>query len=97
MDEQVKAFPLERRWLSLLPSEYFARQCYAGFEAEEWNLAASAEFRGTDRVLWASDYPHPEFHPDVVKELLKGIGSLAADDQARVAGGNAVEAYRLQL
>ena len=27
MDEQVEAFPLEKRWLSLLPSEYFARQC----------------------------------------------------------------------
>ena len=97
MDEQVKAFPLERRWLSMLPSEYFARQCYAGFEAEEWNLAASAEFLGTDRVIWASDYPHPEFHPDVVKELLKGIAPLAEPDQARVAGGNAVEAYKLDI
>src|SRR5215510_12463995 len=38
MDEQVQAFPLERRWLSLLPSEYFARQCYVSFEPEEWNF-----------------------------------------------------------
>ena len=62
MDEQVKAFPLERRWLSLLPSEYFARQCYVSFEPEEWNLAAAAQWLGTDRILWASDYPHPEYH-----------------------------------
>ena len=97
MDEQVEAFPLERRWLSLLPSEYFARQCYAGFEAEEWNLAACAEFLGADRILWASDYPHPEFHPGVVKDVKEAIAGLSEPDQARILGGNAVEAYRLPL
>ena len=28
MDEQVETFWLERRWLKMLPSEYFKRQCY---------------------------------------------------------------------
>ena len=77
MDEQVQAFPLERRWLSLLPSEYFARQCYVSFEPEEWNLAAAAEQLGTDRILWASDYPHPEYHPGVLDELRERIAPLA--------------------
>ncbi|MBA2325177.1 MAG: amidohydrolase [Actinobacteria bacterium] len=97
MDEQVKAFPLEKRWLSLLPSEYFRRQCYAGFEPEEWNLVACAEWLGTDRVLWASDYPHPEFHPEVVKEVKEAVAGLPDDDQARILGRNAVEAYKLPL
>jgi len=97
MDEQVKAFPLEKRWLSLLPSEYFRRQCYAGFEPEEWNLVACAEWLGTDRVLWASDYPHPEFHPEVVKEVKEAVAGLADDDQARILGRNAVAAYKLPL
>ncbi len=97
MDEQVKAFPLEKRWLSLLPSEYFSRQCYAGFEPEEWNIAACADFLGADRILWASDYPHPEFHPEVVKELREGIGDLSDVDQRKILGGNAIEAYRLPL
>jgi predicted TIM-barrel fold metal-dependent hydrolase len=97
MDEQVKAFPLEKRWLTMLPSEYFRRQCYAGFEAEEWNIAACAEFLGSDRILWASDYPHPEFHPGVVKELRERIDGLDDDDQRRILGGNAIEAYRLPL
>jgi predicted TIM-barrel fold metal-dependent hydrolase len=97
MDEQVKAFPLEKRWLSMLPSEYFKRQCYAGFEAEEWNIAACAEFLGPERILWASDYPHPEFHPEVVKELRERIGGLSDDDQRKILGGNAIEAYRLPL
>jgi uncharacterized protein len=97
MDEQVKAFPLEKRWLSLLPSEYFARQCWAGFEPEEWNLAACADVLGADRILWASDYPHPEFHPEVVKELTEAIAPLPADARARILGRNAIDAYRLPL
>jgi predicted TIM-barrel fold metal-dependent hydrolase len=97
MDEQVKAFPLERRWLSSLPSEYFKRQCYAGFEAEEWNLAACARRLGADRVLWASDYPHPEYHPGVTKEIEEAIGELSTDEQTRILGRNAVDAYRLPL
>jgi predicted TIM-barrel fold metal-dependent hydrolase len=97
MDEQVKAFPLEKRWLSLLPSEYFRRQCWAGFEPEEWNIGACAEWLGPDRILWASDYPHPEFHPEVVKELLEEIADLPESTQRRIAGQNAIEAYRLPL
>jgi predicted TIM-barrel fold metal-dependent hydrolase len=97
MDEQVKTFPLERRWLSMLPSEYFRRQCYAGFEVEEWNLAASAEYLGADRILWASDYPHPEYHPGIVDELREAIAGLSEDNQRRLLGENAVEAYRLPV
>jgi predicted TIM-barrel fold metal-dependent hydrolase len=95
MDEQVQAFPLEKRWLSLLPSEYFSRQCYVSFEPEEWNLAAAAVKLGTDRVLWASDYPHPEYHPGVVDEIRERVGPLGADDRARVLGANAVACYAL--
>jgi uncharacterized protein len=97
MDEQVKAFPLEKRWLSMLPSEYFARQCSVSFEPEEWNLAACAEFLGADRVVWASDYPHPEYHEGVVGEVRASIASLDPVAQARVLGQNAAELYRLPV
>jgi predicted TIM-barrel fold metal-dependent hydrolase len=95
MDEQVQAFPLEKRWLSLLPSEYFARQCYVSFEPEEWNLAAAAEQLGVDRVLWASDYPHPEYHAGIVDELREHIAPLSPADQQRVLAGNAIDCYGL--
>jgi predicted TIM-barrel fold metal-dependent hydrolase len=97
MDEQVKAFPLERRWLSLLPSEYFRRQCWVSFEPEEWNLAACAGFLGADRVLWASDYPHPEYHPGMVKDLEEALAPLPDGDRRRILGANAVAAYNLPL
>jgi predicted TIM-barrel fold metal-dependent hydrolase len=97
MDEQVQAFPLERRWLSLLPSEYFRRQCWVSFEPEEWNLAACAEWLGADRVLWASDYPHPEYHPGVVKDVQASIATLPDESRRRILGTNAVDAYRLPI
>ena len=87
MDEQVKAFPLERRWLSLLPSEYFARQCYVSFEPEEWNLAAAAEWLGADRILWASDYPHPEYHPGNPRRAPRTRSRRSRrSDRARILG-----------
>jgi predicted TIM-barrel fold metal-dependent hydrolase len=95
MDEQVEAFPLEKRWLSMLPSEYFRRQCWVSFEPEEWNLAAAARWLGTDRVIWASDYPHPEYHSGVVDEVRESVDPLPEADRARVLGTNALAAYGL--
>jgi predicted TIM-barrel fold metal-dependent hydrolase len=95
MDEQVETFRLERRWLKLLPSEYFKRQCYISFDPGEWNLAACAEFLGPDRIIWASDYPHPEYRQDVVGELRSKISGLSQDAQQLILGRNAVKAYRL--
>jgi uncharacterized protein len=97
MDEQVRTFRLESQWLSMLPSEYFRRQCWVSFDPDEWNLAASATFMGADRILWASDYPHPEYRPEVVDELRKAIASLPEPDQRRILAGNAVDAYLLPL
>src|SRR5262249_25959081 len=98
MDEQVTAFPLEKRWLKLLPSEYFKRQCYISFDPGEWNLAATAVHIGSDRILCASDYPHPDIQfPKAGKEIRQSIASLPEADQRNMAGTNAIGAYGLPL
>ncbi|MGO9062858.1 MAG: amidohydrolase family protein [Candidatus Binataceae bacterium] len=97
MDEQVETFWLERRWLKLLPSEYFKRQCYVSFDPGEWNLAACAEFLGPDRVIWASDFPHPEYTPKVITKLKSKISGLSEDAQQLILGRNAAKAYSLPL
>ena len=66
------------------------------FEPEEWNLAAAAQWLGTDRILWASDYPHPEYHAGILDELRERIEPLALVDLARVLGTNAIECYGLE-
>jgi len=48
-------------------------------------------------VLWASDYPHPEYHPGIVKEVQEAVAPLSDADQRKVLGENAVAAYDLQL
>jgi predicted TIM-barrel fold metal-dependent hydrolase len=95
MDEQVRTFRLKSQWLSMLPSDYFKRQCWVSFDPDEWNLAESATFLGADRILWASDYPHPEYRPEVVGELRAAMARLPEPDQLRILGANAVDAYRL--
>jgi predicted TIM-barrel fold metal-dependent hydrolase len=53
----------------------------------EEDLAELAKFIGVERVLFGSDYPHPEGLADPVSyvDALKG---LSESDQAKIMGGN---------
>jgi len=46
--------------LSLRPSEYFRRQCFISAEMDEPTLPAVIDALGTDPIVTASDFPHPE-------------------------------------
>jgi len=41
-------------------SEYFKRQCWISFEPVEGSLSALADYIGPEKILWATDYPHPD-------------------------------------
>jgi predicted TIM-barrel fold metal-dependent hydrolase len=78
------------------PSELFARQCVISFDPDEVTLAFTAEHLGADKVLWASDYPHPDAKiPGVVKELKEAVAPLPPESQAEVLGGSARRFYGL--
>ncbi|HEY7106195.1 MAG TPA: amidohydrolase family protein [Acidimicrobiia bacterium] len=79
-----------------LPSELFARQCVISFDPDEVAFAFTVEHLGAEKVLWASDYPHPDAKiPGVVKELEEAVATLPAAAQAEVVGGSARRFYRL--
>jgi predicted TIM-barrel fold metal-dependent hydrolase len=79
-----------------LPSELFARQCVISFDPDEAALAFTAEHLGADKVIWASDYPHPDAKiPGVVKELKEAVVPLGTDAQLEVLGRSAARFYRL--
>jgi uncharacterized protein len=79
-----------------LPSELFARQCVISFDPDEVALAFSAEHLGADKILWASDYPHPDAKiPGVVKELEAAVEPLSLDARAEVMGASARRFYHL--
>ena len=93
-DHQFKIFGSSDQ--KSLPSELFARQCVVSFDPDEAALPFTVEHLGADRVLWASDYPHPDAKiPGVVKELLDAIAPLPREAQRIVAGGSARSFYNL--
>ena len=81
---------------STLPSELFGRQCWVSFDPDEVALPFTAQHVGADRILWASDYPHPDAKiPGVVKDLREAIGGLDAAAQEQILGASARAFYRL--
>ncbi|HLG92222.1 MAG TPA: amidohydrolase family protein, partial [Acidimicrobiales bacterium] len=57
----------------------------------------SAEWIGPERILWASDYPHPEYSPTVVNDLLENLAPLSDAAKRAILSENAVRAYRLPI
>jgi predicted TIM-barrel fold metal-dependent hydrolase len=98
LDHHYEIFRWDVPWLRMKPSEYFRRQCWISFDPDESTLAFTARspLVGADRIIWASDYPHPDAKiPGVVGELREATASLDAAARARVLGLNAAELYRL--
>jgi predicted TIM-barrel fold metal-dependent hydrolase len=98
LDHHAEVFSWDVPSLKMRPSEYFKRQCWISFDADESTLAFTARspLCGADRIIWASDYPHPDAKfPGVTAELTESIESLPEEDQRRIAGDNAVALYGL--
>jgi predicted TIM-barrel fold metal-dependent hydrolase len=81
--------------LTLLPSEYFKRQCVISAEPDESLTASIVEHLGADYVIWASDYPHLDASFHVVDTLRERIAHLSNDAQRKVLGSNALRFYGL--
>ena len=76
LDHHAKKFSWDVPDLKLLPSEYFRRQCWISFDPDEAMLAFTAQspLCGADRIIWASDYPHPDAKfPGVTEELQEAL------------------------
>lgn len=61
--------------LKMLPSEYCARQCFISIDSDETPGMAAMEL-AANRVVWGSDYPHPDAKfPNALRMLanLKGM------------------------
>jgi predicted TIM-barrel fold metal-dependent hydrolase len=98
LDHHFEVFRWDVPWLRMKPSEYFRRQCWISFDPDESTLAftASHPLVGAERIVWASDYPHPDAKfPGVVDELRSAVAALPPDAQARILGGNARALYHL--
>ncbi len=61
--------------IKMLPSEYFKRQCWVAIEVEEPCLTKVIELIGHEKLLFGTDFPHPDhLHFDTSELLACGNG-----------------------
>jgi predicted TIM-barrel fold metal-dependent hydrolase len=98
LDHHYEVFRWDVPALTMKPSEYFRRQCYISFDPDESTLAFTARHPlvGAERIVWASDYPHPDAKfPGVVAELQEATAPLDEAARGRILGLNARQLYHL--
>lgn len=100
LDHHFHIYSWDVPWLKEEPSAIFRRQCWISFDPDESTLPFTARSRyvGADRIVWASDFPHPDAkYPGTTKMLAEAVAELDHHEQAAIAGGNAAELYGLEL
>jgi predicted TIM-barrel fold metal-dependent hydrolase len=103
LEGRVPAGDGERRLPAMKPSEYFPRSIYVTFQDD----AAGMQMIGArhpdaivllqpDRVMWASDYPHPaSTWPDSQRVIERQMRGVDPDVRQKVLVGNAIKLYEL--
>lgn len=81
--------------LANMPSYYWWQNCYATFQEDPVGMRL-LDLIGPGKIVWASDYPHPEstlgYSAAVVRDVFDAAGD---DDGKRIVGGTAVELWGL--
>lgn len=81
--------------LSMPPSEVLRRQVYVTFQDDEVGLALLKYF-GEDKVMWASDYPHPDSTwPESRQVIQRQMSGLLPEIQKKILRENARGLYGL--
>ena len=82
--------------LKTRPSELFRRNCWISFEPVEGSIKVLADYIGPSRILWATDYPHPDgFFPGAPKMIMDRMEGLSAETKHQVMAGGAMGLYGL--
>lgn len=79
--------------LTMPPSEYWRRQCFATYQTDPVGLKLLDEL-GADRIMWGSDFPHPDgIWPDSREYIAREMGHLAEDVRRKIVCENAARLY----
>jgi len=82
--------------LKTRPSELFKRNCWIAFEPVEHCLNALVDYVGPNKILWATDYPHPDgFFPGAPAMVRKLIEGASQETISQVMAGGAKGFYAL--
>jgi uncharacterized protein len=82
--------------LTMRPSELFQRNCWISFEPVEGSIKVLADYIGPHKILWATDYPHPDgFFPGAPKMMEERMQGLSPETRHQVMAGGAMGFYGL--
>jgi uncharacterized protein len=96
LDHHALKFSWDVPDLKASPSEYFRRQCWISFDPDESMLAFTAQspLCGADRIIWASDYPHPDAKfPGITEELTEALEGLSFAEKQAITSESAIALY----
>jgi predicted TIM-barrel fold metal-dependent hydrolase len=83
--------------LTMPPSEYWRRQCWATYQTDPVGLKLLEEL-GADKIMWGSDFPHPDgVWPDSREYVAREMGHLPADIRRKIVCENAARLYGFAL
>jgi predicted TIM-barrel fold metal-dependent hydrolase len=77
------------------PSHYFKRQCWIAADPDERAVLGLLDVIGADRILWASDFPHPDHDDRYMHHLAGLIEPLSEERRQRILWKNAADRYGL--
>src|SRR5438270_149045 len=80
--------------LTIRPSELFQRNCWISFEPVEGSLRVLADYVGPHKIMWATDYPHPDVvFPGAHDMVRQQLEELSPQTQHQVMAGGALGFY----
>jgi len=83
--------------LTMPPTGYWKRQCWATYQTDPIGVKLLDEL-GVDKVMWGSDFPHPDgVWPDSREYIQRELGHLPADVRRKITCDNAARLYRFEL
>jgi predicted TIM-barrel fold metal-dependent hydrolase len=92
-------FSRHRFWtnckLSMLPSEYWHRQCFATFQLDRYAIR-NRDLVGANTMMWSSDYPHSGADwPSSRVSIDSQMRGVPEEDQRLILYENALRLYGL--
>jgi predicted TIM-barrel fold metal-dependent hydrolase len=81
--------------LSMPPSEYWARQCFATFQVDTYGIS-NRDRVGINNIMWTSDYPHAGSDWPYARERIEHhLGNVPERERRLILHDNAMRFYGL--
>jgi len=85
-------------WLKEKPSDYFRRQCFIAYDADETTLKYVVEHGLADNILWGADYPHFDcLYPGALNELREKLADFPAEISDKLLRANPARYYNREF